>query len=91
MHAIVKKVDLAPDVDLDYYAEATEGYSGADLQALIYNAHLEAVHSALQSPPHQQLEHQESLDTTLQFTSFGGAPEQQVLSRAERDVMARRV
>ena len=28
-------------------AERTEGYSGADLQAVVYNAHLEAVHDVL--------------------------------------------
>lgn len=28
-------------------AERTEGYSGADLQAVIYNAHLEAIHDVL--------------------------------------------
>ena len=28
-------------------AERTEGYSGADLQAVVYNAHLEAIHDVL--------------------------------------------
>ncbi|KAL9113696.1 MAG: hypothetical protein Q9227_002141 [Pyrenula ochraceoflavens] len=43
------KLHLAEDVrqKLDNIAERAEGYSGADLQALIYNAHLEAVHDIL--------------------------------------------
>ncbi|KAJ5143861.1 uncharacterized protein N7515_002648 [Penicillium bovifimosum] len=32
---------------LDDIAAKTEGFSGADLQAVVYNAHLEAVHDAL--------------------------------------------
>ncbi|KAJ5176121.1 uncharacterized protein N7482_001998 [Penicillium canariense] len=32
---------------LDDIAARTEGFSGADLQAVVYNAHLEAVHDAL--------------------------------------------
>lgn len=38
---------LAPDVDLKYFAEKTEGFSGADLQGFLYNAHLEAIHGAI--------------------------------------------
>lgn len=34
-------------VDLEKTATMTEGYSGADLQAVIYNAHLESVHDTL--------------------------------------------
>lgn len=32
---------------LEEVAERTEGYSGADLQAVMYNAHLEAIHDVL--------------------------------------------
>jgi peroxin-1 len=38
---------LAPNVDLKVYAEKTEGFSGADLQGFLYNAHLEAIHGAI--------------------------------------------
>lgn len=38
---------LSPDVDLIVYAEKTEGFSGADLQGFLYNAHLEAIHGAI--------------------------------------------
>ena len=33
--------------DLAEIAQRTEGYSGADLQAVVYNAHLEAIHDVL--------------------------------------------
>jgi len=36
-------VHLSSDVDLAEYVDATAGFSGADLQAVVYNAHLEAI------------------------------------------------
>lgn len=45
LRACSRKIALSPEVDLDDYVHKTEGYSGADLQALLYNAHLACVHS----------------------------------------------
>lgn len=50
--------DDSSEQTLDEVARRTEGYSGADLQAIIYNAHLEAIHDVLgdrdsQKPPHE--------------------------------------
>ena len=53
--ALSKKLNLSPKVlegpihheSLSEVARRTEGYSGADLQAVIYNAHLEAIHDVL--------------------------------------------
>ncbi|GMN62174.1 hypothetical protein TIFTF001_031262 [Ficus carica] len=42
-----RKLPLANDVDLDAIACMTEGFSGADLQALLSDAQLEAVHDLL--------------------------------------------
>ncbi|EGO02902.1 hypothetical protein SERLA73DRAFT_102940 [Serpula lacrymans var. lacrymans S7.3] len=47
LKAVSRKMILSPEVDLDEIALATDGYSGADLQALVYNAHLEVVHESL--------------------------------------------
>ncbi|KIJ51215.1 hypothetical protein M422DRAFT_223669 [Sphaerobolus stellatus SS14] len=92
MQAVSKKIELAPDIDLDYYAEATEGFSGADLQALIYNAHLEVVHSTLDNTSYREKERSDaSHKSKLQYTSFGGDKEQKVLSRAEQDAVTRRL
>ncbi|KAK0533543.1 Peroxisome biosynthesis protein pex1 [Tilletia horrida] len=41
------KIALADEVDLRVWAKRTEGYSGADLQALLYNAHLETIHESI--------------------------------------------
>ncbi|XP_042497163.1 peroxisome biogenesis protein 1-like [Macadamia integrifolia] len=44
-----RKLPLASDVDLDAIASVTEGFSGADLQALLSDAQLAAVHELLES------------------------------------------
>ncbi|XP_077363973.1 peroxisomal ATPase PEX1 isoform X2 [Festucalex cinctus] len=43
-------VHLAPDVDLEELAAWTEGFTGADLKALLYNAQLQALNG---SQPHE--------------------------------------
>ncbi|RAL03403.1 AAA family ATPase peroxin 1 [Aspergillus ibericus CBS 121593] len=49
IQAVSKKLAMNEEVvaRLDEVAARTEGFSGADLQAVVYNAHLEAVHDAL--------------------------------------------
>jgi peroxin-1 len=47
LRAVSHKVALAASVDLSAMAHETEGFSGADLQALVYNAHLEVVHASI--------------------------------------------
>ncbi|KAH9318657.1 hypothetical protein KI387_020426, partial [Taxus chinensis] len=44
-----RKLPLASDVDLGTIAEITDGFSGADLQALLSDAQLESVHGFLES------------------------------------------
>ena len=49
LKAVSTKLHLTADVEsrLSSIAEKTEGFSGADLQALMYNAHLESIHDLL--------------------------------------------
>ncbi|KAJ5569770.1 uncharacterized protein N7459_009200 [Penicillium hispanicum] len=49
VRAVSGKLKMSDEVTsrLDDIAARTEGFSGADLQAVVYNAHLEAVHDAL--------------------------------------------
>ena len=55
LQALSKKLHITPDIleskdphrNLLEIALRTDGYSGADLQAVIYNAHLEAIHQLL--------------------------------------------
>ena len=55
LQALSKKLQISPDIleskdphrNLLEIALRTDGYSGADLQAVIYNAHLEAIHQLI--------------------------------------------
>lgn len=47
LEALSRKLQLGEDVDLNALAQRTTNYTGADLQAMLYNAHLEAVHSVI--------------------------------------------
>ncbi|CAN4121123.1 unnamed protein product [Withania somnifera] len=49
LSVLSRKLPLASDVNLDGIARLTEGFSGADLQALLSDAQLEAVHDLLDS------------------------------------------
>ncbi|GAA6011810.1 hypothetical protein JCM11491_000758 [Sporobolomyces phaffii] len=50
MQACSRKLHLSPSISLEEFANQTQGYSGADLQALMYNAHLDAIHAGLNVP-----------------------------------------
>lgn len=53
LKALSAGVPMATDVDLEQLAAASEGFTGADLKALLYNAQLEAVHANTgSSSPH---------------------------------------
>jgi peroxin-1 len=47
LQAVQAKMTLAPEVSMEELAEKTQGYSGADLQALLYNAYLNAIHDVV--------------------------------------------
>lgn len=56
LRAVTNKLKIAPGIldgeddaghNLKEVAKRTQGYSGADLQAVMYNAHLEAIHDVL--------------------------------------------
>jgi peroxin-1 len=101
LQAHARKVPISPDVDFGHLADATNGFSGADLQALLYNAHLEVVHasvgevSASAVPSGSGGSNNKSRsridDAPLEYTSFGGPAQNAVKSRAEQMAMQRRV
>ncbi|KAJ1991883.1 Peroxisome biosynthesis protein pex1 [Dimargaris cristalligena] len=43
---VARTMRMDADVDLDHLADRTDGLTGADLQAVLYNGYLEAVHGA---------------------------------------------
>ena len=93
LKAVGQKVLVSSSVDLDEVAAATDGYSGADLQALLYNAHLEVIHASLADSSHRP-DGQMTLrqdETPIKYTFFGGPKMNRIVSKAEEMAFQRRV
>ncbi|KAG8742324.1 Peroxisome biosynthesis protein pex1 [Ceratobasidium sp. 414] len=93
LKAVTRKVSLAPDVELVEIAKRTEGYSGADLQALVYNAQLEVVHEEL-AVAGQSLATSGSssrVETQIKLEIVGGPKDSTTMTRAETAVLEKRV
>ncbi|KAF8627831.1 hypothetical protein AX15_004249 [Amanita polypyramis BW_CC] len=73
LKAISRKVSMSSEIDLEEIAAATEGYSGADLQALLYNAHLAVVHDSIdvESSLGQSIRMNEEI--AIEYVAFGPA------------------
>lgn len=95
LEALGRKVTFAPSVDLAALADVTDGFSGADLQALVYNAHLEVVHDAISVLPSDADSKTGQLNGDAESVKYtvlgGGAGSGKVLSRAEESALQRRV
>ena len=94
LEALRSKVALADDVDLKVIAQATDGFTGADLQALVYNANLEAVHESIDQKPENTPSDGGILDEDekIQCVTFGPeGSEKKVLSAAEETAIQRQV
>ncbi|KAG0249408.1 Peroxisome biosynthesis protein pex1 [Mortierella polycephala] len=69
---LARKMEVAEDVDLMECARRTEGLTGADLQAVLYNAHLEAIRIAIEKDEAVKKEHQSSQDGTDASSPISG-------------------
>ncbi|KAG7891181.1 hypothetical protein KL905_001005 [Ogataea polymorpha] len=52
LQTVASKFHVSEECRLDHFARKLEGYSGADLQAFVYNAYLKAVHDNLDQLTH---------------------------------------
>lgn len=91
MQALTRKIPLGSDVNLDHYAEITEGFSGADIQALLYNAHLEVVHLTLGGLENNGTGEPLLHPTQVQYQIYNPLSKPRVTSKADHDAMLMRV
>ncbi|KAG9051589.1 Peroxisome biosynthesis protein pex1 [Tulasnella sp. UAMH 9824] len=93
LQALSRKIAISDSVSLRALAQETEGYSGADLQAIMYNAHLEVVHEAVAADNQKDESTQANgvQNQIVDFTTFGGSSDGAVTARAERAAMERRL
>ncbi|THH28835.1 hypothetical protein EUX98_g5355 [Antrodiella citrinella] len=94
LEAVGRKLTLSRSTDLSVIASETEGYSGADLQALLYNAHLDVIHETLAHAtevPKSTATNDQSGIGPIQYTEIGASVSEKVLSKAEKDAFQRRL
>ncbi|KAI6118955.1 P-loop containing nucleoside triphosphate hydrolase protein [Pisolithus croceorrhizus] len=93
LKAVSRKVTLDASVDFGEIAKATEGFSGADLQALLYNAHLRVVHAAIDASPTLRRSGQglDDVEERVEYVTLGGSGERKTLSRADESQMQKRL
>ncbi|KAG8215478.1 P-loop containing nucleoside triphosphate hydrolase protein [Butyriboletus roseoflavus] len=89
LQAVSRKVTLGPSVDLEEIARLTEGYSGADLQSLVYNAHLQVVHAFIDATPTRRSGKQD--EKRIPYVTLGATSGQQILSRADESALQKRL
>ena len=69
LRVVANKLSLSEDVDLSQVAKMCEGFSGADLQALLYNAQLSSIHGMLdQTQEREEKKEEEEISQEFSFT-----------------------
>ncbi|KXN87354.1 Peroxisome biosynthesis protein PAS1 [Leucoagaricus sp. SymC.cos] len=91
--AVSRKLSFSPSVDLEALAKQTEGFSGADLQALLYNAHLEVVHDSIAALPALDKPSTRDDEVPIEFVVLGDRRKEDtsIMSRAEQMALQRRL
>ncbi|EGG08049.1 peroxisome assembly protein Pex1p [Melampsora larici-populina 98AG31] len=94
LQAVSRKLIVDPDLQLEDIAKYTNGFTGADLQALVYAAHLAVVHEQIDSEAHHMPEANGTTDTPLEWCEIlppESAQDGIVKSRAEEEATRARV
>ncbi|KAL0956260.1 hypothetical protein HGRIS_002414 [Hohenbuehelia grisea] len=90
LEAVARKVRISEDVDLAEVAAVTEGFSGADLQALLYNAHLEVIHASIAALPVADVPSNRE-EKPIPYVIAGGPHNAATTSRATEMALQRRL
>ena len=94
MQAVSRKIALDPSVDLEEYVDSTQGFSGADLQAFIYNAQLEAVHDIVEEDrdgPSTRTSEAEAYNGSFHVWKAGALHDSRAMAASERSVVSKQV
>jgi SpoVK/Ycf46/Vps4 family AAA+-type ATPase len=91
LQAVARKMIVSAEMDWDEIAESTEEFSGADLQALLYNAHLEVVQTSLSALTSDDKGKGREDEEPLEYTVLGMQDSDRVMTRAEEAALEKRV
>ncbi|KAI5950180.1 PEX1 [Candida jiufengensis] len=87
LKSITNKMELSDDVDLNEIAKNTNGFSGADMQGLGYNAYLKAVHVRLEALEAQENSEEKGTnndESNIEFFKVSGDDKNLKLKSTER-------
>ncbi|KAF7730872.1 Peroxisome biosynthesis protein pex1 [Apophysomyces ossiformis] len=96
LEALSQKMTLASDVELREFAGKTEGFSGADLQGFLYNAHLEAIHGSINIDSFREQQKKDKQEDAQQekkqdFVLVGQKAQAKALTLAEKGQISQRL
>ncbi|KAG6857736.1 hypothetical protein H0H87_004152 [Tephrocybe sp. NHM501043] len=92
LKAVSQRVSVSPSVDWEEIAAATEDFSGADLQALVYNAHLEVIHASIShAMEHNAVDNSSPNEDPIEFKTIGGPSNSKSNSKAEQSALEKRL
>ncbi|KAG5341525.1 hypothetical protein C0989_009886 [Termitomyces sp. Mn162] len=91
LEAVSQRVSISPSVDWEEVAAATGGFSGADLQALVYNAHLDVIHTSLHASSDKKETEAFIDEDPINFKTIGGVSNSKTHSRAEQSALEKRL
>ncbi|KAG6837810.1 hypothetical protein H0H93_016178 [Arthromyces matolae] len=92
LEAVGRRVSTSSSVDWEEIASKTEGFSGADLQALVYNAHLDSIHRSIQTSSDIKVTNPLfNDDGPVLFKVFGGGLVSEHQSKAEQSSLEKRL
>ncbi|KAI9345328.1 P-loop containing nucleoside triphosphate hydrolase protein [Obelidium mucronatum] len=91
LEAVSRKLHLSPSLDLKKYAKKCDGFTGADLQGLIYSAQLEAIHERIDENPATVLSNSgPKRDGSVEFVFAQPEGAEASMTRAEKTKMKHR-
>lgn len=93
LRVVSQKVTASPSIDWREIASVTDGFSGADLQALVYNAHLEAVHASISDKTREDHGSSQSRvsEQGVRYVFLNSQDAKSVVSKAEETAVVHRV
>ncbi|KAG6889103.1 hypothetical protein C0995_003672 [Termitomyces sp. Mi166 len=91
LKAVSQRVLISSSVNWEEVGAATEGFSGADLQALVYNAHLDVIHTSIHTSSDKKAADVIDDEDPIQFKAIGGASSSKTYSRAEQSALEKRL
>ncbi|CAN6669808.1 peroxisomal ATPase Pex1p [Trichomonascus vanleenenianus] len=91
LKAIQKKMKISPEIKLEDIAARTDGYSPADLQAVLYNAYLDAIHEVVDEKLENDMPSADDKKKSLEFFELSEQLKLDGIPAAEKARMSKKL